>query len=116
MAIPRNLVYVFACIILFAFLGMVYIVYTEKNLSSFMSHEISIKEDLVVHPLFQHFKNILNPIDEVPRATVDTLTPKKFYQEYLTNNLPVLVTDGCKAWPATEKWTNKEYLKKEFAG
>jgi len=37
MAIPRNLVYVFACVIVFAFLGMLYIVYTEKDLKSFLS-------------------------------------------------------------------------------
>ena len=31
MAIPRNLVYVFLCVIIFAFLGMVYIVYFDND-------------------------------------------------------------------------------------
>jgi hypothetical protein len=56
MAIPRNLVYVFACVILFAFLGMLFIVYTERDLKSFISidgsGEIIVRENLVVHPLF----------------------------------------------------------------
>jgi len=64
MAIPRNLVYVFACVIVFAFLGMLYIVYTEKDLNSFLTYDItsgsnglSVKEDIVVHPLFWHLRN-----------------------------------------------------------
>ena len=56
MAVPRNLVYVFACVIVFAFLGMLYIVYTERDLTSFLSHDgmsgVQIREDVVVHPLF----------------------------------------------------------------
>jgi len=36
MAIPRNLVYVFLCVIIFAFAGMIYVIYTEKDLSTFM--------------------------------------------------------------------------------
>jgi hypothetical protein len=64
MAIPRNLVYVFACVIVFAFLGMLYIVYTEKDLKNFLTYDIStglngasVREDVVVHPLFWHLRN-----------------------------------------------------------
>lgn len=64
MAIPRNLVYVFACVIVFAFLGMLYIVYTEKDLKSFLTYDITgsngslqMREDVVVHPLFWHLRN-----------------------------------------------------------
>jgi len=34
--IPKNLVYVFALIIVFAFLGMLYITYSEKNMTEFL--------------------------------------------------------------------------------
>ncbi len=54
MAVPRNLVYVFVCVIIFAFLGMLYVVYSDRDISSFLEYEV-IKEDVVVHPLFQHF-------------------------------------------------------------
>lgn len=64
MAIPRNLVYVFACIIVFAFLGMLFIVYTERDLKSFIDLEYSkdgiiIRDNFVVHPLFQHLKDAM---------------------------------------------------------
>lgn len=36
--IPKNLVYVFVCIILFAFGGMMYITYTEKNMTEFLTY------------------------------------------------------------------------------
>ena len=64
MAIPRNLVYVFACIIVFAFLGMLFIVYTERDLKSFIDCDskdggIIIRDNFVVHPLFQHIKDAM---------------------------------------------------------
>lgn len=37
MLIPKNLVYVFLFVIIFAFGCMIYVVATEKNLSSFVS-------------------------------------------------------------------------------
>ena len=96
MAIPRNLVYIFACTIVLAFLGMIYVVYTERDLTNFLSStNFAVHENVVVHPLFQHFKNNLIVIDKIPHETIDDLTPKKFYKEYLTNNIPVLVSDGC---------------------
>jgi len=37
MAVPRNLVYVFLLAIIVAFGGMIYVVYTDKDLSSYMN-------------------------------------------------------------------------------
>ena len=51
MAIPRNLVYVFLCAIIFAFAGMIFVIYTEKDLTSFMDFSQN-KEVVVIHPLF----------------------------------------------------------------
>ena len=86
MAIPRNLVYVFAGVIVFAFLGMLYIVYTEKDLKSFMSldpfgksGEVIVKEDVVVHPLFWHLRNSIQQIDEVPRTPAASMDTRRFY-------------------------------------
>jgi hypothetical protein len=117
MAIPRNLVYVFACVIVFAFLGMLYIVYTEKDLKSFLTYDIGsvsgglqIREDVVVHPLFWHLRNAVQQVESIPRASLAEMTTKKFYQEYLTNNLPVVVEDGAKDWPEIKKWKDLDYV------
>ncbi len=86
MAIPRNLVYVFACVIVFAFLGMLYIVYTEKDLKSFLTYDLAstsgglnVREDVVVHPLFWHLRNAVQTVDEVPVVETEYLTTKRFY-------------------------------------
>ena len=83
MAVPRNLVYVFACVIVFAFLGMLYIVYTEKDLKSFISYDGSsnllVRENVVVHPLFWHLRNAVPSVDTIPELTIDEMTSKKFY-------------------------------------
>lgn len=63
MAIPRNLVYVFAAVILIAFLGMAYVVYFGKNLNTFLLDSKSINFNVVVHPLFSHFKKVMDIID-----------------------------------------------------
>jgi hypothetical protein len=51
MAIPRNLVYVFVCVIVLAFIGMLFVVYSDRSLANFLEYNI-IQEDVVVHPLF----------------------------------------------------------------
>lgn len=85
MAVPRNLVYVFACVIVFAFVGMLYIVYTEKDLKSFLTYDQSTsggvngREDVVVHPLFWHLRNAVETVDLVPEVELEYLTTKKFY-------------------------------------
>ena len=118
MAVPRNLVYVFGCVIVFAFLAMLYIVYTEKDLKSFISYDGSssllVREDVVVHPLFWHLRNAVPSEDTIPELTLDEMTPKKFYQEYLTNSLPFVLQYGCQEWPAMERWSNLTYVGEEF--
>lgn len=42
------------------------------------------------------------------------MTTKKFYNEYLTKNIPVHISDGCKNWPATSKWEDKDYLEEQY--
>ncbi len=73
MAIPRNLVYVFLCVIIFAFLGMLYVIYSERDISRFMDYTHT-HENVVVHPLFQHFKNIVDEVKEVPVETINNMT------------------------------------------
>lgn len=85
MAIPRNLVYVFACVIVFSFLGMLFIVYTEKDLKQFINYDLSgngniiVSEKTVVHPLFMHLKSATLAIDKIPALMKDQMTSKVFY-------------------------------------
>ena len=116
MCIPRNLVYVFLFVIVFAFLGMLYVIYSEQDLSYFLNGTESTVYTDLQHPLFAYFKEQLDKIDSVPSVQVGQLTTKKFYNEYLTQNLPVLVPGGCDDWPAAIKWNDKNYLIEEFGG
>jgi len=52
MAIPRNLVYVFALIILFAFGAMLYIIYFQKDFAYLLEGPTWKVEEIVVHPFF----------------------------------------------------------------
>lgn len=38
MAVPRNLVYIIAVIVLSAFTVMAFVIYTEKDLTSFLTY------------------------------------------------------------------------------
>lgn len=82
MAIPRNLVYVFLLAIIFAFAGMIYVVYTEKDLSHFMnaaSRDSLVDSNIVVHPLFSYLLASIGVVNQVPKETLESLTTKKFY-------------------------------------
>ncbi|CDW89807.1 UNKNOWN [Stylonychia lemnae] len=115
MAIPRNLVYVFLLAIIIAFAGMIYVIYSEKDLTSFIhSSSIEVQENIMVHPLFQQLQEQMQKLDEVPRLDFKDLSPKKFYKEYLTRNIPLVVENGCKQWPAFKKWGDMSYLEQSF--
>ena len=59
LAIPKNLVYIFVGIVLFAFLAMCYITYTEQNLQEFLMNTGQEQEVTVVDPLFTSLKKSL---------------------------------------------------------
>ena len=59
MCIPRNLVYVFLFVIVFAFLGMLYVIYSEQDLSYFLNGTESTVYTDLQHPLFAYFKEQL---------------------------------------------------------
>ncbi len=45
------------------------------------------------------------PVDpEVPICDYRTMTPKKFFQEYVSKYRPCLFKDYAKTWPAYGKW------------
>jgi hypothetical protein len=115
--IPKNLVYVFVCIIFFAFAGMTYITYfeTEKNLADFMSYNRT-QEVVVVDPLFQRLQEILI-IDQfvVQEEDHEELNHQKFNKFYMTVNRACVVKGMASKWGATLKWKDFDYLS-EAAG
>lgn len=113
MAVPRNLIYVLLCTIIGAFIGMIYVVYTEKDLGSFLEVSHSPGK-VVVHPLFQQLKNVIDEYKDIREEKVSNLNSTYFFSEYIKKNLPCLVVDGCKEWPALSKWQDKSYLADEF--
>lgn len=46
----------------------------------------------------------------VDHYNVAEMTPKIFYQNYMSLNKPVFVWDGAKDWLAMSKWKDKKYL------
>ena len=86
MAVPRNLVKIFSLVVLLAFLSMLYLVYSGRNLHEFMQHSVNVSESLVEHPLFILMRQALKPKAEVDQETVADLSSKKFYQHFLTKN------------------------------
>ncbi|CDW72979.1 gnat family protein [Stylonychia lemnae] len=53
--------------------------------------------------------------DEVAICDYQVVTPKIFFQEYVSKYRPCLFKNYGRQWPAYEKWTNESYLK-EMAG
>lgn len=49
--IPKNLVYVFVIVIVFAFAAMLYITYTDRNMTEFLAYDRT-REVVLVDPLF----------------------------------------------------------------
>ncbi len=49
--------------------------------------------------------------DEVPICDFREMTPKKFFNEYVSKERPCLFKDYGKTWPAFGKWSNETYLK-----
>ena len=66
LAIPKNLVYFFVLIIIFAFGAVFWIAYYEKDLQEFVSYDRT-QEVVVVDPVFEVLQEVM-PLDkfEVP--------------------------------------------------
>ena len=107
LAIPKNLVYVFAGVILFAFLSMLYITYTEKDMTDFLSYDRT-KEVIVVDPVFEALQEKM----DLSKKNVDEVLSSKFDAKvlnvsYMTKNKPVVVKGMAKTWGAVKKWSDK---------
>jgi len=104
------LVYVFAAVIAFAFLGMLYITYTERDMTDFLSYDRT-KEVIVVDPVFKALQEKMNlSKNNVDEISANKFTAKRMNVGYMTQNKPVIVRGLAYEWGATKKWSNKKYF------
>ena len=92
-AIPKNLVYIFVGIVLFAFAAMCYITYTEKDLAQFLRYENS-GEVVIVDPLFTSLKkSLIEELDQGKPLEISNarFTKKLFFDHFLSENRPIVV-------------------------
>lgn len=111
--VPKNLVYVFVLIILFAFAAMSYIAYTEQDLGDFVAYDRT-KEVVVVDPVYQKLQELMtNNLDEedVEYVHRHEFTSRQFMDDFVSQNRPLVIKDYALDWEATRKWSDKEYLK-----
>ena len=111
--IPKNLVYVFILIILFAFAAMSYITYTEQDLGDFVAYNRT-REVVVVDPVYQKLQELMvSDEEDVESVHRNDFTMKMFVDDFVTMVRPLVIRDYADAWDATHKWSDKEYLKKK---
>mmetsp|Transcript_981 Transcript_981/g.1760 ORF Transcript_981/g.1760 Transcript_981/m.1760 type:complete len:197 (+) Transcript_981:309-899(+) len=56
----------------------------------------------------------LQDLFEIPAASLQDITTKKFYRYFLTQNMPLRIEDACADWPALQKWTD-DYLQAQLS-
>lgn len=117
MAIPRNLVYIFICAIVGAFLGMAYIVYFDIDINQFTPNFSFNKVDVSVHPLYLHLQKLMPVRDEnVSKLNAKNVGQKTFYQ-YVKNSEPLVIEEAAKNWQVTEEFAkdpSTKYLEESF--
>jgi hypothetical protein len=90
--IPKNLVYIFVGIIVFAFLAMMYITYTDRNMTEFLTYDRT-REVVVVDPLFVSLQKSMDiqPQAKVAEIQAASFDLKKFNTRYLRKNKPIVM-------------------------
>jgi hypothetical protein len=125
--LPKHLIKVLLALVLLSFVYIAYILSNEQYLREFnllaQEAERDFESQLSVHPFFRFLKDHFDPsarfrnpatfnphsLFPIPEASLAELTSKKFYRYFLTQNMPLLLVDGCSDWPALHKWSD-EYL------
>jgi hypothetical protein len=107
--IPSHLIYLGIFTGLFSYAFMIYLVingFDVENYTNSMRYLDFSHSD----PFFHYLEQKNEPIPLMLKHDYEDLTPKYFFQNYMRRSIPVQVVNGCKSWPAFEKWS-MEYLK-----
>lgn len=85
--IPKNLVYVFVIVIVFAFAAMMYITYTDRNMTEFLAYDRT-REVVVVDPLFSSLQASIGLTKQAAVSSIQShlLDPSAFHSSFLRNN------------------------------
>ena len=91
LAIPKNLVYFFVLIILFAFGAVCWIAYYEQDLEDFIAYDRT-EEIVVVDPVFRVLQE-MSTLDkfDVPMLPASEVSPGLVVREYVNANRPLLL-------------------------
>ena len=112
LGILKNLVYIFALIIVAAFGIMLVVVYTDTNMTDFLKNDKITVTKAMVDPLFGVLEANLD-LDRhfVPKMdAVNIWSPQVLNKDYLIKNKPVIMPSMAKSWPAVSKWSDKQYF------
>ena len=107
LAIPKNLVYIFVCIILFAFAAVCWIAYNEKDLQSFIEYDRSSELgdiDPIYGTLHDHLEINHYQIDSVQASEI---SPGQIIKLYVRKNKPLVLTGHANSWAASN-WFDLE--------
>ena len=108
LCIPKNLVYVFVLAILSAFLGMLYLTYfvTEEEMKEFMRYDRS-QEVVTVDPVLASMIEYMRlDMHTVPEKDIKECDERVFFDDYLSENRPVVLREYAKEWIAMNKWSD----------
>jgi hypothetical protein len=116
LAIPKNLVYVFVLIILFAFGCMCWITYTERDLSDFLAYDHSA-EVVIVDPVLSALTDYMH-LDEYKLKEINMKEYSEFYffDEFLSENRPCVLRGYAKDWNAVSTWGDLKMLGEKAPG
>ena len=127
--IPKNLIRIAIVVVICSFVYITYILMNDQLLDEFLRKsndgDRHFENQLFVHPFFQFLQQEYDPsarfkeqyegkwddnqMFKVPQAKLESLSTKKFYRYFLTQNAPLHIVDGCQQWPALSLW-NDDYL------
>ncbi len=79
--------YVFVIVIVFAFAAMMYITYTDRNMTEFLAYDRT-REVVVVYPLFNSLQESIGMAKQatVPSIQSHLLDLPTFHSSFLRNN------------------------------
>ena len=91
---------------------MMYITYfvSEEDMRDFISYDRS-REVVVIDPVLESMINFMEmDTKDVRELKMSQFNDKHFFDEYLSENRPVILRQYAKDWLAMQKWGDLDYL------
>lgn len=71
---------------------------------------------IALETFYQETEDLIYSHLTVPEKHNNDLQPNwplEFYRDHVSKNIPLLIKNGCKSFPAVSKWNSDYFLKKE---